>query len=181
MPFLVRRRKIAVAEKGKPMESIIYTKLEELPIMGDIGVSETKDIIASICGVTPSAIMKVRARFAEYSDAELREHLIAKQTRHSLPRAAREAMDEIDAVKHIMKILGKCGPTWKRVTSGGPTWKRVGSFLVLSAPRYSLFGIGPRDPFSLIVRTAKSTWKLYDLSMFVLTVDELIGSGRIWK
>lgn len=158
------------------MCSAILTKLNELPIMGDIGVPEIKDIVVSICGITPSGIMKVRARFSEYSDAEIGKHLTAKQTSHSLPSAAREAMNEINVQKYLMNLLGRCGSAWKRVASGSPAWKRVGSFLVLSAPRYSLFGIGPRDPFSFIIRTEKSTWKMYDLSMFVLTFDELIDS-----
>jgi len=139
------------------MGSTILTKLNALPIMGDIEVSEMEDIIASICGVTPDGMMKVRAR--------LREIPIGEPRGYSLPKAATKAMDVMDA----MNLLGRCAPAWKRVASGSPTWKRVGSFLVFSVPRYSLFGMGPRDPISLIVRTGKSTWKQYDLSVFVIT------------
>ena len=139
------------------MGSPMLTKLEGLPIMGDIEVSEMKDIIASICGVTPDGMMKVRARF--------RDHPIGEPRGYSLRKAATQATDVMDA----MQIFKRAAPAWKRVASGSPTWKRVGSFLVLSVPRYLLFGAGPHDPISLIVRTAKSTWKQYDLSVFVIT------------
>jgi len=141
------------------MNSLILTKLNELPIMGDIEVSEMKDIIASICGVTPDGIMKVRARLRELLKTE---DVIDGKTAHSLPEAATQAMIGIN-VLHIWK---SGYPAWKRIASGSPTWKRVGSFLVLFAPRYTLFGAGPHDPFSLIVRTANSTWKQYDISMY---------------
>ena len=139
------------------MTSPILTKLNELPIMGDIETSEMKDIIASICGVTPDGTMKVRAL--------IKEHPIDEPRGYSLRKAAAQATEIINT----MNLLKRCAPAWKKVASGSPTWKRIGSFLVLSVPRYSLFGIGPRDPISLIVRTAKFIWKQYDLSMFVTT------------
>ena len=143
------------------MNTPILTKLNGLPIMGDIEASEMKDIIASICGVTPDGIMKVRAWFKELLEPE---DVIEGLTTHSLSEAATQAMTPMN----VMQIFKKTAPAWKRVACGGPTWKRVGSFLVLSVPRYLLFGAGPSDPISLIVRTAKSTWKQYDLSMYVL-------------
>lgn len=134
------------------MALLMHTKLKELPVAGYIGVADMKDIIASICGVTPEGISKVKAKLNKYSNTQIKKELAPLESYSSIIEASVGCVEYQD----IVKSLG----------GRGAAWKRKGSFLVLSFPLY--WG-GPREPIHLIIRTEQLQYKLYSVSRFVPT------------
>ena len=132
------------------MAIFLHTKLQQLPIVGTVSISELKEIVAFICGETTKGIIEVREEMKKWSDDELKEYLTPNETFSLAPLAAARALQ----MQNGLKALGSRA-----------SWKTIDSYLVLGYPQYFF---GPRDNNALIIRTGKSRWELYYISRFIL-------------